>query len=150
MKMMNRIAALIAAAAVTLTATACFQKREKFEVNIKNLTGVEIAKIVMTPECDNSNQDNRLKENLPIDGQVTISLGKLTREEIESGFAMIVYSAEDGTYQDFGSLVLETGDTVTFYLDAMGLALGVNMTDEEIIEQRERDNAEILGTTDTE
>ena len=47
----------------------------------------------------------------------------------------MVTNAEDGSTGDFSMLMFDSGDTITFYIDDWGLAVGVNMTDEEVEEQ---------------
>lgn len=136
----RKTTAFLLAAAMALPCTAC--SGEKFTVNVRNLTGVEISEITMYPENGEINQENRLDENLANGSETALSLGRLTEEEIAGGFEVMVYNAEDNSYGDFGMLMLSSGDTVTFYIDNFGLALGVNMTDEEIEEQKARDNAE--------
>ncbi|MBQ8724270.1 MAG: hypothetical protein IJY74_01190, partial [Oscillospiraceae bacterium] len=53
-------------------------------------------------------------------------------------------NAEDGSEGTFSMLQFGDGDEITFYMDDWGLAVGVNMTDEEIEEQKEKDHQDFL------
>lgn len=134
--------ALLLPLAGTLLLTGC--GGEKISINVKNLTGAEISEIQICPESDKSGITNRLEENLPADGETTLSLGRLTEEETANGFYLIVTNAEDGSEGEFSMLMLSDGDTVSFYVDDWGLAVGVNMTDAEIEEQKARDHQDYL------
>lgn len=131
---MRKISILATMAAVSFVLTGC-QSGEEYTIHVKNLTGVEISEIVVTPNKDQSEQKNLLKENLAVDGEIDLEIGRYTEEELEEGFAMIVHNAEDGTYGTFSMLQVDNGDTVSFYLDDWGLAVAVDMTEEEIEEQ---------------
>lgn len=124
-----------------LLTTAC---GEKYTVNVRNLTGVEISEICITPETDKSDFDNLLTENLPANEEIELTVGTLTEEDIKDGFALQVTNAGDNSVGTFSMLYFGSGDTITFYLDDWGLAVGVNMTDEEIEEQKQRDHLDYL------
>lgn len=51
---------------------------------------------------------------------------------------MEAYNAEDGSSENFGMLMIGNGSTVTLYLDVWGLAVAVDMTEEEVREEIER------------
>ncbi len=134
------LTAFLAAAALALPCTACAE--EEFTVNVRNLTGVEISEINMYPENGEISQENLLEGHLADGSETVLTLGRLSEAETEDGFAVMVHNAADNSYGDFGMLMLSDGDTITFYIDNFGLALGVNMTDEEIEAQKVRDNAD--------
>ncbi|MBR3628973.1 MAG: hypothetical protein IKN55_00670 [Oscillospiraceae bacterium] len=81
---------------------------------------------------------NYLTENLAIDGTVDLSLGRLTEDDVSQGFVMEACNAEDGSSEKFGMLMIGNGSTVTLYLDVWGLAVAVDMTEEEVREEIER------------
>lgn len=137
-------------AVLLLLLTGC-SAGEEFTIRVRNLTGVAISEIQIAPETDKSSMKNILTEELADGAEIALSLGKLTEEDISDGFALLVYNAEDGSSQDFGMLMLSDGDTISFYLDDLGLAVGVNMTDEEIEEEKERLHQDTLsGSSATE
>lgn len=138
----GRKAVLLAALCGTLLLNAC--GGEEIRIHVKNLTEADISEILICPETDKSGITNRLNENLPADDEIMLSLGKLTEEETADGFYLIVTNAEDGTEGEFSMLMLSDGDTVSFYVDDWGLAVGVNMTEEEIEEQKARDHQDYL------
>lgn len=141
--MKRRIIPLVLFAALMMTGCG---SGEEFSVQVKNLTGVAISEIQIAPETDQASMKNMLKEELADGAEITLSLGRLTEEDIRDGFALLVYNAEDGSSQDFGMLMLSDGDTVSFYLDDLGLAVGVNMTEEEIEEEKERLRQDVLSS----
>ncbi len=143
------VTAFLASAVLVLPCMACAE--EKFTVNVRNLTGVEISEINMYPENGAISQKNLLEGHLADGSETVLTLGRLSEAETEDGFAVMVHNAADNSYGDFGMLMLSDGDTITFYIDNFGLALGVNMTDEEIEAQKARDNADYeSGLTEEE
>lgn len=118
---------------------------EDFTVVFRNRTGVAISELLIAPETDKGDMPDALNAAFPDDAAITVSLGDLDADDIADGFALEVYSAADGSSADFGRLMLESGDTVTLYLDDWGLAVGVNMTDEEIDAQKQRDHEDAVN-----
>ncbi len=139
---------LLLSAAMLLSLSGC--SGEPYTVHIQNLTGVEISEICIAPETDKSSMGNLLTETLPVDGEIELSLGKLDEEDVAKGFSILVYNGEDGSCGDFSMLYFNSGDTVSFYLDDWGLAAAVNMTEEEIEQQKQRDHEQYISATDDE
>lgn len=139
---LQRTALLLAASAAMLGCTGC--GGEEITVTVRNLAEVGISEIQVSPESDKSALHNVLAETLGSGEEVTVSFGSYKAEELTDGFYLDVYNAEDGTNGTFNMLMLSDGDTVSFYIDDWGLAVGVNMTDEEIAEQKERDHQDYL------
>ena len=138
----KRNIAIFGAIALSLSCTAC--GGEAITVTVRNLTEAGISEIQVSPESDKSDLHNILKETLEAGEDIAVSFGSYTPEELQDGFFLDVYNAEDGTNGTFNMLMLSDGDTVSFYIDDWGLALGVNMTDAEIAEQKERDHQSYL------
>lgn len=134
------------ALAIAVMMTGCKDSGEEFRFHVKNMTGTEISEIQIAPENNKSDYNNCLKENLAIDGEVEVSLGKLTTEDISEGFSLQVYNADDNSYGDFSMLMIKSGDTVSFYMDDWGLAVAVNMTEEEIEEQIASDHEDYISS----
>lgn len=140
--------AMLGMVAMLLSCTAC--GGEEITVTVRNLAEVGISEIQVSPESDKSDPLNVLKETLESGEDITVSFGKHTEEELQDGFYLDVYNAEDGTNGTFNMLMLSDGDQITFYIDDWGLAVGVNMTDEEIAEQKERDHQDYLDMVEEE
>lgn len=139
---LKRTVLLLAVSASLLTCTGC--GGEEITVTVRNLAEVGISEIQVSPESDKSNLQNVLTQTLEAGDEIIVSFGKYKEEELADGFYLDVYNAEDGTNGMFNMLMLSDGDTVSFYIDDWGLAVGVNMTDEEIAEQKERDHQDYL------
>ena len=134
---MKRILSLLTAAVFSLSLAACKpDKEEKTEisVNVRNITGVAISELYIFPESFNNYGSNRITENLKDNSTISVNLGSYTDDEVSGGYALQATSAEDGTYESFANLMLKNNDTVTFYMDALGLAVAVNTSDEDIKE----------------
>ena len=131
-------------AAVLLLLSGC-GTGEDFTIHVQNLTGVPISELQIAPETDKGEMSNLLQADFLADSTLTLSLGKLQEADICDGFALLVYNAEDGSYADFGRLMIQNGDTVSFYLDEWGLAVAVNMTAEEIETQKQREQEDALS-----
>lgn len=129
-----KAAALFSAAAMLACAAGC-DAREEYTISIRNLTEAEISEINIYPDNGDVNYENVLEENLAYGAQTEVTIGDFTEEEIKNGFDLLVTNAEDGSQGDFSMLFFDSGDTITFYLDDWGLAVGVNLTDEEVQEQ---------------
>ncbi|MBQ8515799.1 MAG: hypothetical protein IJ496_10420 [Ruminococcus sp.] len=142
--MRKRKFSVLAVLTAALSVLAGCQSGEEYTIHVKNLTGAEISEIVITPDSDQSEQKNLLEENLAADGEIDLTIGRFTEEELEDGFAVVVYNAEDGSYGTFSMLQIDNGDTVSFYLDDWGLAVAVDLTEEEIEEQIAQDHQNYL------
>ncbi len=131
--------------------TACkggdTEKKTEVNVTVRNITGVAISELYIQPEAFGNYGSNRLTENFPDNSDLQLTLGEYTAAETEDGYALQATSAEDGTYETFGNLMLKSGDTVTFYIDALGLALAVNTSDEEIQEMIDELAEDIKNST---
>lgn len=123
------------------------ENKEEFKVNVKNLTETEISEISAAPETDKSNFTDYLAENLPVGGEVEISFGELFSDDIAKGFAVNVTGADDNSVGEFSMLMLKNGSTLTFYMDDYGLAVAVDMTDEEVEELKQRDHEDFIAAT---
>lgn len=119
----------------------------EFVVTVKNMTGVEISELYFAPESNDEKATNLLTENLPINGQIELSLGLLSDADIADGFALQVYNAEDGSFETFSELQVKNGSTVSFYIDVWGLAVAVDMTDKEIDELKQQDYEDAVSAT---
>ncbi len=151
MHVLTKRCLLLPLAAVMLCSAGCFGvTKTKVTIEVQNLTGVEISQLIMYCEACEMDRDNRLEGNLAVDGTAEISLGRYTESQLQEGFALEVYNAQDGSFEEFGMLMVQDGDTVSFYLDDMGLAVAVNMTPEEIDEQRRHDNEMMAAVTEPE
>ncbi len=139
---LQRTALFLSASAAMLVCTGC--GGEDITVTVRNLAEVGISEIQVSPESDRSALHNVLEETLEAGEEVTVSFGTYKAEELTDGFYLDVYNTEDGTNGTFNMLMLSDGDTVSFYIDDWGLAVGVNMTDEEIAAQKERDHQDYL------
>lgn len=138
----RRNIAMLGIIGLTLSCTAC--GGEEITITVRNLTEAGISEIQVSPESDKSDLHNILKETLEDGEDITVSFGSYTPEELQDGFFLDVYNAEDGTNGTFNMLMLSDGDQITLYIDDWGLAVGVNMTDAEIAEQKERDHQSYL------
>ncbi len=118
--------------------------KESVNITVRNITGAEISEILIYPENVSDDTSNRLEKNLPTGSQVEINLGKYTEEELANGYSLYIVNAEDGSDNSFSMLYFDAGDTVTFYIDDWGLAVGVYMTDEDIEEQIAEDHEDFL------
>ncbi len=134
---------LLFLAAVMLLQCGCGEKKTSVTVTIQNMTGEKISELTMYSEEGAPDSTNRLDGILAADAEAEIYLGKYTQAQLEKGFALEIYCPENALFESFGGLRVSDGDTVSVYLDDLGLALAVNMTPEEINAQRERDNADI-------
>lgn len=141
MKIKSIIAFCTAALALC---TLCNCSRKNVEITVRNITGVEISELVINPEISSDNTKNRLEKNLPTDSQVQIKLDKYSEEELKDGYSLYVVNAEDGSDSSFSMLYFEDGDILTFYVDDWGLAVGVNMTDEEVEAQIAEEHEDFL------
>ncbi len=149
MRVLTKHFLLLPLAAVMLCSAGCFgESKTKVTIEVQNLTGVEISQLIMYCEACEMDRENRLEGNLAVDGTAEVSLGRYTESQLQEGFALEVYNAQDGSFEEFGMLMVQDGDTVSFYLDDMGLALAVNMTPEEIDEQRRHDNEMMASVTE--
>ncbi len=138
----KRNLAILSALALLLSCTAC--GGEEIHITVRNLAEVGISEMQVSPESDKSNLHNVLRETLDAGEDITVSFGTYTEEQLKDGFYLDVYNAEDGTNGTFSMLMLSDGDQITLYVDDWGLAVGVNMTDAEIAEQKERDHQDYL------
>ena len=132
---MRKITMMLIVSMIVCFLSGCRHSGEEYKIIIKNLTGVEISELYIAPETSTSEMKNLLTENLAIDGTVDLSLGRLTEDDVSQGFVMEAYNAEDGSSENFGMLMIGNGSTVTLYLDVWGLAVAVDMTDEEVKEE---------------
>ena len=143
---MKKIFSLLTAAVLSLSFTSCKpdeEEKTEIAVNIRNITGVAISELYIIPETFNTYGSNLIKEAVPDNSDVTLTLGSFTEEELSDGFALQATNASDGSYETFANLSLKDNDTVTFYIDAMGLALAVNTSDEEIQEMIDKLDEEL-------
>lgn len=138
----KRNIAIFGAIALSLSCTAC--GGEEITVTVRNLTEAGISEMQVSPESNKSDLHNILRETLDAGEDIAVSFGSYTSEELQDGFFLDVYNAEDGTNGTFNMLMLSDGDRITLYVDDWGLAVGVNMTDAEIAEQKERDHQSYL------
>lgn len=140
MKRKGIILTALCMASLIFTGCKGGEKASELTCTVKNLTGVEISEIKAASEADKSKYNDCIEEGIDNGETAEVTFGKYTEEERTEGLSLMVYNGEDGSYGDFSKLMLKTGDTVTFYTDNWGLAVAVNMTDEEVIEQRDNDN----------
>ena len=117
---------------------------EDCTITVRNITGSEISEVNIYPEDMYDESRNYLEENLPSDSEISVNLESYTKEETAKGYSLLVVIAEDNSEADFSMLKFSDGDKITFYLDDWGLAVGVNMTDEEIQEQKAKDHQDFL------
>ena len=110
-----------------------------YRITFINLTGVDISAIYIAPETDKGNFKNYLKEDLTAGDEIEISVD-VSGQEAEKGFTVEAFSAEDNSSETFDMLMVKNGGTVSFYIDNYGLAVGVDMTEEEIENQKRIDN----------
>ncbi len=110
-----------------------------YRITFINLTGVNISAIYVAPETDKGNSKNYLKEHLASGDKIEIFVD-VSEQEAEKGFTVEAFSAEDNSSETFGMLMVKDGGTVSFYIDNYGLAVGVDMTEEEIENQKQIDN----------
>lgn len=136
-----KIAAITAAAASLILLGGC---RESYTVTIRNLCEVGISEVNIYPEGQSNLSKNYIEKELPSGIEIDVELDKFEEEDIEYGFDLLVVNAEDGSEGTFSMLQFGDGDKITFYMDDWGLAVGVNMTDEEIEEQKEKDHQDFL------
>lgn len=120
---------------------------EEFKVNVKNLTNAEITEISVAPETNKSIFTDYLAENLPEGDDVEISFGELSSDDIAKGFAINVTVTDEISVGEFSMLQLKNGSTMTFYIDDYGLAVAVDMTDEEVESLKQRDHEEFIAAT---
>lgn len=146
---MKKSAIILLSLSFILTLSGCKKSDIEYTVNIKNMTGVEISEIYITPETNKSELKNRLSENLEADGEISLSLGKFSDEDIKNGFAIEVVNAEDNSSGTFSMLHIENGDLISFYLDDWGIAVGVNMTEKEIQQQIQIDHEDYVSWAET-
>ncbi len=139
-----KIKKILAFCTVAATCLLCSCGQEAVNVTVRNITGAEISEILIYPENASDDTSNRLEKNLPTDSQIELNLGKYSEEELANGYSLYVVNAEDGTDSSLSMLHFNDGDTVTFYIDDWGLAVGVNMTDEEIEKQVAKEHEDFL------
>lgn len=134
--------AAVTAAAVSLTLLGgC---KESYTVTIRNLCETGISEVCIYPEGRADLSKNYLEKELPAGIETEVELDSFEEEDIALGFDLIVVNAEDGSEGTFSMLQFGDGDKITFYMDDWGLAVGVNMTDEEIAEEIEIEHGHFL------
>lgn len=150
--MFRKIFAAAASACIILTACKGSEASEKkdFSINFKNMTGVEISKVFISPETKSGYGENLISENIKVDETIEIPLGKLSEEDIIDGFALKIYNAEDESYEIFDNLMFKDGATLSFYIDSFGLAVAVNTSDEEVYEMIEEMEVSDDGSEETD
>lgn len=148
--MRHRITAFFLSASMLALSFGCSkaEETEEYKVTVKNLTGVEISEILIAPETDKSDYPNYLSDNLAVDGVIELTLGEYTPEDVSEGFSIQVVNAEDNSTGSFSMLMLKNGSTMSFYIDDWGLAVAVDMTDEEVEEQKQRDHEDYISATE--
>lgn len=136
-----KTAALTAAAASLCLLSGC---RESYTVTIRNLCEVAISEVNIYPEGKSNLSKNYLENELPSGIETEVELDAFDEEDIALGFDLIVVNAEDNSEGTFSMLQFGDGDKLTFYMDDWGLAVGVNMTDEEVAEEIETEHENFL------
>ena len=146
---MKKAAIILLCISFVLTLSGCKKSDTEYTINIKNLTGVAISEIYITPETNKSDLKNRLSENLETDSEISLSLGNFSNEDVKNGFAIEVVNSEDNSSGTFSMLHIENGDSICYYLDDWGIAVGVNMTEKEIQQQIQIDHEDYVAWVET-